>query len=723
MPKRPLCLFCGSFLTVLFACSYFYGVVKPLCALLLTVISLTFAIIYLKVRQKGRKCLFLSIISIISAAASLGMFVSYGSIDIDYKATADRYSGEGRVCELLVTRVTVDGVYGSYETTVYSVDGESVELRAKLQTSYNAYLDVGDRVSIRGDITGARGGVSLGDSYYLSKGFVLSITSNEDCQDELVLLKTDDLSDFNAVTGLLSKKIWLRLLSVLDEKSAGIMRALICADKSTLDDDIHTNFKLLGLSHMLAVSGMHLGIIAGLIAILLRAFPIGRKTRSILTLALSLVYVAICSFTPSACRSFGMLLVLFLEPFSRRPRDIASSLLFAVAVICLVSPYSIIDIGLLASFSATFGVLVIGAPITDKLKRKNRLIRALLEPMILTYAATVFMIPLSVCCFGGMSLISPLSNVIFLPLLTLIMYMAPILLLSTFSPISLPIFAYVTELLCRVVSWLADKCALEIFYIDLKYPMIKWLVIPYITLAILFSLKRKTRMKALPILLAVFVVTASVNDYCVRAMARMIDRCITVSDRTNDAILIIDGGSAMLVDNSNGGGNFWYTCIEAAGESGVAIDTLVLTHPHVYQGGGISRFFEDGHLKRVVIVTDENADYYNLPERCENNNVELVLMNSGELLSYGDFEVTVDVEKIERSSHICVAVAIEHSEYSAVYLGASAWESDTLKSFALSRGADELFVGFHGPNAVGEPSKDLNAYYLEVGAQMIFYCQ
>lgn len=722
MPRRPLCLFCGSFLTVLFACSYFYGALKPLCALFLVIVALSFAIIYLKAGKKGKCRLVLSAISIIAASASLGAFVSYGSIDLDYKVTADRYSGSDRVCELLVTSVSAEGTYGSYETTVYSVDGESVKFRAKLRINYNAYLDVGDRVSIRGDITGSRDGVSLNDSYYLSKGFVLSLTSSEDDQNELILIKTGDISDFNAVTGLLSKKIWLRLLSVLDERSSGIMRALICADKTTLDDDLHRNFKILGLSHMLAVSGMHLGIIAGLIAILLRYLPIGRRSRSILTLALSLVYVTICSFTPSACRSFGMLVILFLEPFSRRSRDIVSSLFFAVSAICLVSPYSIIDIGLLASFAATFGILVIGAPIIDSLKTKKRFIRALLEPMILTYAATVFMIPLSVCCFGGMSLISPLSNVLFLPLLTLIMYMAPLLLLSTFSPIAMPIFGVATEFLCGSVSWLADKCALEIFYIDLKYPIIKWLVIPYSILTILFCLKRQTRMRVLPILLALFVVTASVNDYRARAMEKNIECCFTVTDGINDAILIVDGGSAMLVDNSNGGGSFWYDCMEAADECGAVIDTLVLTHPHVYQSGGISRFFEDGQLKRVVVVADDDVDYYNVPDRCENNDVELVSMRSGDFLSYGDFGVTAAVDSISRSSHICVAVLVTHGDYSAAYLGASAWESDTLKDFVLSRNADRMYVGFHGPKITGEPP-DIDAHELEVGVDMIFFIE
>lgn len=707
MVKRPLCVFCGSFLTALLASSFFYGRIKPIAAMVCVLVFVIFLIIFLR----GRRSRASAATAIVCLGIAAALALSYLYFDIRYKSTADKYTGREAVCELVVTRTLVESEMSCrYETTICEIDGEKTDIRAILETEYNAFLDVGDRVSVKGTLSGSRTGGSLNEGYYLSKGFFLDLTLDPSAAAEQRLIGIGDFSSFDAFVGRMSKGIYSKLSTMLDKRSAGVMRALICADKSTLDNELSTNFKILGLSHMLAVSGMHLGIIAGLVRLLMNVLPIGRRSRSILVLALSLVYVIVCAFTPSICRSLGMLSVLFLEPFSRRERDIVTSLFFSVTVICLISPCSIIDIGLLASFLSTLGIVTLGARLSDKIKTKRRITRAILDPLILTYSATVFVMPLSVFCFGTLSLIAPVANIIFLPILTLVMYSAPLLLALSFSPLAYALPAALTSLLCSALCALADLMSLDFFLISLDYDLIAYLTIPFCTLAVFFTVKSEIGDVLLPIALALFVGGAVVLNYVYVFPETTEPLC--VSDGKNDALILVHKRSAMIIDNSSGGGSFVLECIDKASEYGASVDTVLFTHPHTYQQSGISYALAKGRVKRVVLMGYADDNYYNLPEYIERNEVILDLVGNTCTFSYGDFTVDVSVGEIDRSSHPCSVVRVASHGKTTAYLGASSWENAELFDTVATGSVDRLIVGSHGPKiktdlALPEKYKDI----------------
>lgn len=692
MIKRPLCVFCGSFLGMLLASSFFYGRIKPIAAIVCALIFVACLIVFLRGRR-SRAC---AATAIVCLGISAALVLSYLYFDVRYKSTADKYTGREALCELVVTRTLVESSMSCrYETTICKIDGEATDICAILVTEYEAFLDVGDHVSVKGSLSESRTGISLNDGYYLSKGFFLTVFSDATAAAEQRLIGIGDYSSFDALVGRMSKIIYSKLSTMLDKRSAGVMRALICADKSTLDNELSINFKILGLSHMLAVSGMHLGIIAGLVRLFMNIMPIGRRSRSILVLALSLVYVIVCAFTPSICRSLGMLSVLFLEPFSRRERDIVTSLFFSVTVICLISPCSIIDIGLLASFLSTLGIVTLGAHLSDKIKTKRRIVRAILDPLILTYSATVFVMPLSVFCFRSLSLIAPVANIIFLPILTLVMYSAPVLLALSFSPLAYTLPAAVTSLLCSALCSLADLMSLDFFLISLDFDLIAYLTIPFCALAVFFTAKSDVGDVLLPIALALFVGGAvTLNYVCVFPETT---EPLYVSDGKNDALVLVHKRSAMIIDNSSGGGSFVLECIDKASEYGASVDTVIFTHPHTYQQSGISQALAKCRIKRVVLMGCTDDNYYNLPEYLGRNEITLDRVGNTCALSYGDFTVNVFVGEIERSSHGCSAARITAHGKTTVYLGASSWENADLFDIAAADSVDRLIVGSHGP--------------------------
>ena len=697
--KRRLAAFCAIFLSLSLVSSFFYGKIKIYAAAALLIFAaLAFAITL----AAGRKCgdrekirrYALEIPLLLSAAAFAFLF-SYLNFDIRYKKTADRYSSDESVtCVLAVTKVNYKSSgYTRHEVTVKSIDGEEVGLRAVYLTEYQSFLGVGDVLSSEVTIAPSRTDCTLSGSYYLSKGFYLTLTSQTD--DGCELIATEDYRDIHGKISLIGEKIYVRLLSVVKKSSADLLRALICADKSTLDGNLSENFKILGLSHMLAVSGMHLGIIAGFLAFVFGVLKVGRRFRTSAILIFSLVYVVICSFTPSVCRSFGMLALFYLEPYSRRPRDPPTSLLFAVFSITIISPYSVIDIGLIASFAATLGILTVGAPIISSLRNKNRIVRLICDPLVLTYSASLFVMPVSVICFGGFSLISPLSNIIFLPLLTLIMYLVPILLAASFSHIAVILPAAAADFLCTAVIKLSSFFALDDFLISMDYTVLKLLVIPFVLLLILFCTRKNAGAKFLPIVLSAYLLTAVGFNIFTYAE---VGEPIFYTDGTNDAIVLFEGKKAMIIDNSNGGAGFLSDCAEMIEEKGGSLDALVLSHYHSHQTAGVSELINKYNLKQVVVLSGGGDSFNTVVSYCREKNTAVFDFGDGGKISYGGYTVTIATDFIERSSHKTTAVTVDSPKGRILYLGASSWESESIYGMLSDDSLPyRLIIGCHGP--------------------------
>ena len=157
MTKRPLCLFCVVFLTLLLGTSFFCDDRK----LLITVISSLLFIFFLTLfcLKKSRRII---PIILIALACTLSSLLSYLTFDRAYKATTDRYSGEERQCTVKITRITRKSTYyWQHEATVLSIDGEKTSIRAIYRTSYQSFLEIGDIVSVKADISPSREDNSL----------------------------------------------------------------------------------------------------------------------------------------------------------------------------------------------------------------------------------------------------------------------------------------------------------------------------------------------------------------------------------------------------------------------------------------------------------------------------------------------------------------------------------------------------------------------------------
>ena len=206
----------------------------------------------------------------------------------------------------------------------------------------------------------------------------------------------------------------------LPEYNAGLLLGMLFGDKAELDSDITNDFRATGISHLLAVSGLHTSTWCAYIILFLKLFKVKEKIRNIFCILFLVLLCIVSAFTPSVMRASIMMAVVLLAPFFNERQDPLNSLGFSVTVLTLNNPYIITSASFLLSVSATLGVLS-SLSLYHKfrytlLKIKNKPIRKITEyfssSLLTTTFAGIFTLPFSAYFFSVFSTVSPLTNIL-----------------------------------------------------------------------------------------------------------------------------------------------------------------------------------------------------------------------------------------------------------------------------------------------------------------------
>ena len=219
----------------------------------------------------------------------------------------------------------------------------------------------------------------------------------------------------------------------IGEQDFAVIAAMAMGDKSALSQETKEAYSISGTSHILAVSGLHIGIIFQLIILLL-----GGKRRSKLTIILSTTivwaYVIFIGFPASAVRAATMLSIYSMVLLSLRPDPTLNTLALAYIIMVLVNPFNIFDIGFQMSFLAVGSILLFYPLFFCLLSSHSNIIRAIWGLFCVSLAAQIGTLPLIVFYFGRISCYSLITSFIAIPAATLILYLC--VLLFILSPLT-----------------------------------------------------------------------------------------------------------------------------------------------------------------------------------------------------------------------------------------------------------------------------------------------
>ncbi len=283
------------------------------------------------------------------------------------------------------------------------------------------------------------------------------------------------------------------------EPEGGIVKAMVLGDKFAVPDDLREDFARAGLSHLMAISGMHIGILVAILFWFLLFLGLHRQKAFYATTALLIFYVVLIGFPASAVRASIMAFLLLLSLHLGRLNRIVNALALAAVVMLLINPFLLRDdIGFQLSFLAVLGIVYFYPLFSFYLEKflrapESRIIKGIISVFSLTLAAQVLTLPLIAYNFSQVSLVSPLTNI--LVLWTLPFLLSAVLLalaLSLFLPgfafyFFLPAYFFLRYILA-IVNYFATRTWT---YLSLDNPGLTWLGLYYLVVILIYFLLAK----------------------------------------------------------------------------------------------------------------------------------------------------------------------------------------------------------------------------------------
>lgn len=226
------------------------------------------------------------------------------------------------------------------------------------------------------------------------------------------------------------------IYKIMGKEGGGLFLALIIGDKSLLSGALTLDFNRIGISHILALSGQHLAILSLLVDRLFSLCRINKKWRLSILCILVVAYMALTGFTPSVTRAGLMLIFSALAFLLGNSYDISTGLFTSVFLFVLIQPYAITDISLLLSAFATFGVIQAMIWMEEHKTKNKGILCAIISSVLVSLFAMLYTSFLVVSNFSYISILSPLTSLIFSFLVEIYIYAGLVLcVLGSFLPI------------------------------------------------------------------------------------------------------------------------------------------------------------------------------------------------------------------------------------------------------------------------------------------------
>ncbi len=306
-------------------------------------------------------------------------------------------------------------------------------------------------------------------------------------QSERYIVKANSVYEVKEHSPDLSESLRLGIKSAtadLPIEERVIIVALLTGDKYGIDRAVYDNYKISGIAHVLAVSGLHVVFLYSAVNFLMRSLKIRKKIRVILSIPVLFLFSATCSFAPSVIRASVMLTVNSVVPaVSRRRYDSLSAMSLSALIILAFDPLDLFDYGFILSFASVFGIVTL-SPVFKRLFGKLPVF--LRDSLALSTSVSLATFPLLAEFFGYVSVLSAITNIVVVPVLGIFygVLFASVLVVSLFPILSFILMPCV--LVVKAISTVAGIVA-SIPFAVLEVSATLWFTCSYYGSGLLLS--------------------------------------------------------------------------------------------------------------------------------------------------------------------------------------------------------------------------------------------
>lgn len=369
--------------------------------------------------------------AVCSSLLVLSILLSFFYFDF-YAKPADRFDG---VCDISgkitdIREISEEDELYSYRIKTYSVNGapfSSYTLEFTTDAEKAKDVDVGCVVNLKGIITPHDDQTSDMSAYYFSLGVMGKIDLLSRIE-----IKYQSIKPISYYMSEIRTALTEYAVSVSNDATGTMLSALLFGERQALSPSVKASFTNIGISHILALSGMHVALLCLAVNRLLLLARVKRRARGIVTIVLCLLYMVLTGMSVSVVRASLMMIISILLSLVMKTSDSITSLFLSVFIIILFAPYTVYSVSLWLSAFATLGV-IISLDLVDTFHFKKGLLSRVARFLFTSVASSVFALMstmlISACIFKSFSPISLLSTLIFSILIEIIMYIGALMLI------------------------------------------------------------------------------------------------------------------------------------------------------------------------------------------------------------------------------------------------------------------------------------------------------
>lgn len=450
----------------------------------------------------------------------------------------------------------------------------------------------------------------------------------------------------------LRQKIRDSILLNVGTPANSLLVALAIGDQGAVDEDIRYAFATSGLAHLLALSGLNVACVGAviyfLISLLSRLFPkillyIPRqKIAASITIPAIWMYALIAGGGVSVVRAAIMLTVFLLGIIIYRRQDLLSTFSFAVIVILILYPLSVLDVSFQLSVIAVAGLVLITPPLIDMIRQRvcrggvspplvgagtaplpivARCVFWFLSLVIVTLSASIATTPIVAYHFKFVTGISLFANLIAVPLTNILL--TPLVFAASIFAVTIPSLATLLWKLSDLITQVFIK--FTVFVSNIGEPLVfRWapsifeVVILYLIIISILFWRRHCLVK----FVSLFLIFIFVTDVSYKIIAPRFDKKLTITvldvNQGDSTLIRFPAGKTLLIDGGGLKGSRFdvgkNVVAPALWSMGIyRLDYVLLTHPHFDHFQGLSFIVKEFEPK-LLFTNGENAPDYEISE-------------------------------------------------------------------------------------------------------------
>ncbi len=494
---------------------------------------------------------------------------------------------------------------------------------------------IGQTVKIKGELTipnGKRNPNTFDYRLYLKTREIYSVLYTTGNQIKVVEEQPQNIRRIIGAYKYTFEKIAKEKMS---KETAGLMIGMLFGEKDAIEKETYTMFQKHGIAHIIAVSGLHVGVIFGFLMIIIRIRK--KEIKNIIILSLLIAYLFMANFTPSVIRAITMIIMYMFGKQINRKYDLITALAITGILFLFINPYNLFNV----SFQLSFVVVLIMAVIIAWGKRLS--LEKWKQYILAVFAAQAGSIPIVSYYFNQISVWAWLLNI---PVIFLAGLIIPIsfLLLITYK-IDIVIIDWVfgiCELFIEVMLYIINLFnQLPLYHIKVNtmpiisvigiYGLVLWLFYDFSKNAVTKYKRQVSIFMGIAIIITLTMTSQINNPYEIVFVD--VGQGDSIHIRTANHHILIDSGGNTYESSYNIGENVLLPYLLKNGVN--EIDYMIISHLHKDHYQGIIDVADQVEVKNYILSeTTKQAPAYNtIKDTALNNQSQIQFVNKSDVIS------------------------------------------------------------------------------------------